>query len=570
MYLIALAADYDGTLAHHGRVDAPTVSALERLKASGRKLLMVTGRELPDLKRVFDRLDLFDIVVAENGSLLYFPETQEERPVAAAPPAELVDALRARGVLPLSVGRGIIATWTPNEATVLDCIRELGLEWQIIFNKGAVMVLPPGVNKATGLAAALDALGLSPLNVLAIGDAENDHAFLTASGCAVAVANALDAVKETADAVTAGDHGAGVIEAIDGLLADERAFAARAAERRKIKLGKDDEAVLRPEHGGVLIAGSSGIGKSTLATAILEKLAAQRFQVCVLDPEGDYDDLQDAIVLGDGKRAPVVEEILDILRKPVATALVVNMLGLPVAERPAFLAGLLSPIHQLRTRTARPHWLLIDEAHHMLPANSETADTNPLDPLAAAIFVTVHPEAMRPKTLTGVQTVIGVGPKANDVIAGFCQAVDAPVPDFPPPGERDQVLFWDRTSEQAPRWISVDRPQQEHQRHTRKYAEGQLGEDKSFYFRGPEGALNLRAHNLMIFMQMADGVDDATWLHHLHRGDYSRWFREAIKDDELAEEADSVQDGADPLATRKQIREMVERRYTAPAQASQM
>jgi HAD superfamily hydrolase (TIGR01484 family) len=171
MYLIAFAADYDGTLAHHGRVDASTIDALERLKASGRKLLMVTGRELPDLKRVFDRPDLFDIVVAENGALLYFPETQEERPVALAPPAELVDELRMRGVQPLSVGRGIVATWTPNEATVLDCIRKLGLEWQIIFNKGAVMVLPPGVNKATGLTAALDALGLSPLNVLAIGDA---------------------------------------------------------------------------------------------------------------------------------------------------------------------------------------------------------------------------------------------------------------------------------------------------------------------------------------------------------------------------------------------------------------
>src|SRR5262245_43340197 len=263
MYFIALATDYDGTLAHKGTVDSTTISALERLKASGRRRLLVTGRELPDLKRVFDRLDLFDIVVAENGALLYVPETQEERPVAAPPPPDLVAALQARRIEPLSVGRGIIATWHPNETTVLACIRDLGLEWQIIFNKGAVMVLPPGVNKATGLAAALDALELSPLNVVAIGDAENDHAFLTASGCSVAVANALDAVKETADLVTAADHGAGVAEAIESLLSDERAFAAPAAERRKIALGKDDRAVLRPTDSGVLIAGSSGIGKST-------------------------------------------------------------------------------------------------------------------------------------------------------------------------------------------------------------------------------------------------------------------------------------------------------------------
>ena len=79
---------------------------------------------------------------------------------------------------------------------MLEAIHELGLEWQIIFNKGAVMVLPPGVNKASGLAAALEALQLSPVNVVGIGDAENDHAFLSLCGCSVAVANALDAVKD--------------------------------------------------------------------------------------------------------------------------------------------------------------------------------------------------------------------------------------------------------------------------------------------------------------------------------------------------------------------------------------
>jgi HAD superfamily hydrolase (TIGR01484 family) len=85
MRLIAFAADYDGTLAYDGRVDAPTIAALERLKESGRKLLMVTGRELSDLKRGFDRLDLFDLVVAENGALLYNPATLAEQPLAPAP-----------------------------------------------------------------------------------------------------------------------------------------------------------------------------------------------------------------------------------------------------------------------------------------------------------------------------------------------------------------------------------------------------------------------------------------------------------------------------------------------------
>src|SRR4030095_6781094 len=118
MYFIAFATDYDGTLAHNGRVDPRTTGALERLKASGRRLLMVTGRELADLKGVFARFALFDVVVAENGSLLYFPETREERSVAMAPPPELVEALKSRRVQPLSVGHGIIATWEPNATAV--------------------------------------------------------------------------------------------------------------------------------------------------------------------------------------------------------------------------------------------------------------------------------------------------------------------------------------------------------------------------------------------------------------------------------------------------------------------
>jgi hydroxymethylpyrimidine pyrophosphatase-like HAD family hydrolase len=567
MYLIAFATDYDGTLAHHGRVEPETIAALQRLKASGRSLLMVTGRDLPDLKRVFDRLDLFDVVVAENGSLLYFPATQEERPLAPEPPLELVAMLQARGVQPLTVGRGIIATWEPNETAVLDCIRDLGLEWQIIFNKGAVMVLPPGVNKATGLAAALEALELSPLNVLAIGDAENDHAFLTASGCSVAVANALDAVKATADRVTQADHGAGVAEVIDILLADEAPLAVPAAERRRIALGDDPAATLRADDGAVLIAGSSGVGKSSLATAIIEKLAAQGFQVCVFDPEGDYDHLQDAIVLGDARRPPVASEALDILRKPGVRPLTVNMLGLPVHERPAFFAGLLVQICARRGQTARPHWLVIDEAHHMLPAEPQASTGDPPEALPSAIFVTVHPQAMSRKTLANIRTLVGVGPRAGEVITSYCQAVGVAPPSLPPVGREDQVLFWDRNSGAPPRWIGVDRPKGAQQRHTRKYAEGELGEDKSFYFRGPEKALNLRAHNLMIFLQMADGVDDATWMHHLRRGDYTRWFREAIKDGELADEAQRLQDDADPVATRAQMREIIERRYAPPAKA---
>ena len=219
----ALATDYDGTLAHDGHVTQPTVSALGRLRASGRRLILVTGRELPDLLRIFPHLDLFDWVVAENGGVLYSPSTDEEKLLAEGPPLKFVEALEARGVSPMSVGRVIVATWEPHEIVVLETIRELGLERQVIFNKGAVMVLPSGVNKATGLSAALAELCLSPHHCVGVGDAENDHAFLQLCELSAAVSNALPAIKETADVTTHGDHGFGVMELIDGLVLDDLA-----------------------------------------------------------------------------------------------------------------------------------------------------------------------------------------------------------------------------------------------------------------------------------------------------------------------------------------------------------
>ncbi len=223
MRYLALATDYDGTLASHGRVNEETLAALDRLRESGRKLILVTGRHLDDLLNVFPQINLCDWVVVENGALLYQPATHEEKLLAEPPPEEFIKALQERGVEPLAVGRAIVATWHPHEDAVLEVIRNLGLERQVIFNKGAVMVLPSGVNKAFGLSAALNELGLSPHNTVGVGDAENDHSLLDFCGCGVAVANALPILKEHADFVTKGDRGAGVVELIDKLIASDLA-----------------------------------------------------------------------------------------------------------------------------------------------------------------------------------------------------------------------------------------------------------------------------------------------------------------------------------------------------------
>ena len=518
---------------------------------------------------MFPEISLFDRVVAENGALLYDPKADVERALSPRPPEIFIERLRERNVSPLSVGQSIVATWHPNETKVLEVIQELGLELQIIFNKGAVMVLPTGMNKAAGLAAALRELELSPHNVIGVGDAENDHAFLRACGGSAAVANALPMVKETADICLGNDHGAGVIELVDRICKQDALILPPG--RFGIRIGEDrgeSEVYIEPHGGNVLIAGTSGIGKSTLATALTEQMTAKKFEFCVFDPEGDYDQLEHAISVGDAKTPPRNEEALKLLRE-LGANVVINTQHLGVSERPEFFGNLYTQIASMRATTGRPHWLLIDEAHHLLPATREDVAKLLPDEIPAAIFITVHPEAILPAVLETVAVVIALGDGAPDVIAAYCEAVglEAPVAEDSVPSDDDEVLVWVRDSGLAPRWIKPVRSRQKHKRHTRKYAEGDLGPERSFFFRGPDNALNLRAQNLMLFLQIAEGLDDRTWEHHLRAGDYSTWFRQQIKDDELAREAARVEADLDLDAaeSRLLIREALMRRYTIPA-----
>jgi hydroxymethylpyrimidine pyrophosphatase-like HAD family hydrolase len=566
MYFMGLATDYDGTVATNGRLDDVAAESLRRLKASGRKAILVTGRELDELKAVCPQLDLFDSVVAENGALLNDPARDEIQLLTEPPPADLVAFLQARGVAPLSVGRTILATWEPHQAAVLEGIRALGLAQEIIFNTGAVMVLPSGVNKATGLAVALAACGLSAHNVVAIGDAENDLAFLKACGCGIAVANALPSLKAAADLVTAGDHGAGVAELIDRVLAEDLRDVPVHRHCVPLVEGADRPLMASPRSVTVL-AGTSGSGKSTMVNGFLERLRAAGYQFCVIDPEGDYEHFEGAIIIGDPQAAPNPARVLEALGR-TDESVIVNLLGIGHGDRPGFFAGLLPDLLKLRAATARPHWLVIDEAHHMLPADARP----PPDPIPSGfgglLVITVHPDAMARPILALADTLIVAGKAPAQTLAQFCAATDRSPPAVDAgalaPGE---VLLW-RPAEGAPQSASVIPAQDEHRRHIRKYADGALADDESFYFRGPGDRLHLKAQNLTLFLQIADGVDDDTWLHHLRAGDYSRWFADAIKDAALAAETAAIEarDDLDARKSRALVAEAVLRRYTAPAQ----
>ncbi len=562
----ALATDYDGTIALNGRVDDATLGALKKIRESGRKLIMVTGRELDDLFKNFEQVELFDRIVAENGALVYNPATKEMSLIGSPPSEAFIEELKRRGVPSISVGHVIVATWEPFQNVVLDVIRDLGLELQVIFNKGAVMILPSGVNKASGLSLALTEMGLSRHNTVGVGDAENDHAFLEMCGCAVAVSNAIPAVKDRVDLVMQADHGAGVTELIERMLADDLS----GVSDESIHLGALDggEPVgLCPSSQGILVCGSSGAGKSTLTTGVLERMAAKGYQIAIFDPEGDYDLLYFAIALGSPQRAPLVEEALDILKDP-SRNLSVNLLGIPLEHRPAFFAEFLPRILELRARTGRPHLIVIDEAHHLLPVEWGPAKTVLSERTRGILYITVNPETVAPAVLETVDTLIAVGDEPGKTIDSFCKAVGsksglkAEVTKLPP----GDVLLYKRR-ESATVLVHSEKPTTERKRHSRKYAEGNLGSSRSFYFRGPEGKLNLKAHNLVMFLQLADGVDDETWRFHLKRREYSYWMHRYIKDAELAFEVGAIErnEKLSDKESRAAIRNSIESRYTLPA-----
>lgn len=566
MRFLALAADYDGTLATDGSLGEATLTALHALRASGRALIMVTGRELPDLIDICPHLDVFSLVVAENGALLYWPDSGQIRVLAESPPAALVNALQVLQVTPLSVGYSIIATWEPHESTVLHTIRELGLEHQVIFNKGAVMVLPPGVNKASGLTAALQELRLSPHNVVGVGDAENDHSFLGICECAVAVNNALPVLKARADFVTLGDRGAGVAELIEELIATDLQDRDPQLSRHHLRMGHrtDGTEFKIPAHDQViLIVGPPMSGKTTLALGLMERLSAQGHQICVVDPEGDYDSFGDARV--EVRRVTrATARVVELLAWPPRNVCV-DLLGVPMADRSWFGNDFLPGLEALYRETARPHWLVLDEAHHLYPLQTSHLPVHP----PGLVLITVDTSDVSRSILSEVDIVFATGIGAHATICDFYRAVNEPMPlECDEVLETGSALVSLRRHERTPFVVRLPKTKTFHRRHQRKYDLGDVGPGRGFSFREPWHQEVAYAPNLSRFASLALTVSDRVWFHHLHRGDYEFWFRHVIKDEGLADETGylvAVTSDAPSSESRDLIRAAIVDRYAGPS-----
>lgn len=561
----ALATDFDGTLAINNQVTKETLQAIIALKNSGRKVILVTGRRLDDLMAIFPEHTIFDCIVAENGALIYWPETMQKRLLAEPPPEILLNNLAARNV-PVVTGNIIIAGWFPHEAEMLEAIRDSGLEYQVIFNKNAVMILPPAINKETGLIAALHALNISVHNIIAIGDAENDNAMLLAAECAVAVSNALPQVKSIADITTAGAGGDGVAELIRHILSNDMQDIDEKLSRHFISLGRNqgNPYLVSPYHHNLLLAGSSGSGKTTYTIAFLEQLIEKKYQFCLIDPEGDYQDFEGVMTIGDSCQPPLIEHVIKLLSIPGENA-IVSLLGVSFKDRPAYFKNLANAVAELQKQTGHPHFFVMDEAHHLIPGSNQNSMYDAPENCSNFFAVTTNPDHLTRTFLKQVDIAISLGDDPVNSMRQFADKAGAniPIPNLPRNHYGD-LLIWNK-ADYCTVQIQGNLPSRVLRRHKRKYAAGDMGPN-SFYFRGPEGKLNLKANNLIVFIQMAEGIDDASWLYHLKRHDYSNWFRNAIKDSELAWQAEKVENtDRNPEDSRLEIFRDILARYTIPA-----
>jgi len=216
----------------------------------------------------------------------------------------------------------------------------------------------------------------------------------------------------------------------------------------------------------------------------------------------------------------------------------------------------------MRVRAGRPHWLLVDEAHHLLPKHWGHVPQR----LNESVFVTVHPDRLTPSILAWIDVVIAVGESPDKTLREFAAASKQFPTELPAyEAEKNQVACWFVRSGQAPFPMQVIPGRAERIRHYRKYAEGDVRYN-SFYFRGPTLRHKLKAQNLNVFCQIAEGIGEETWMFHLRRHDYSRWMRDVIKNQDLAAAVEDIERRMDlsSAQTRALVCAAIEARYTLP------
>jgi len=538
-----LACDFDGTLASEDRIGPEALDALGRARQAGLRLVLVTGRTFFELTRVCGCLDLFDAVVAENGAVLYYPTGAMIRDQGPAPPNRLLSELDRRGIY-YQVGRVIVGTGRADEAGVLEALDATGVTRQLVYNRAALMLVPRGVSKGSGVEHALRFLGLSFQDVLAFGDAENDLDLFEACGWTGCPANAVASLKERADWIFPGENGQAVAAAITGSLLGGLLPVARSP-RHRIPLGwvvETSEPVTIPARGvNVLIHGDPLSGKSWLAGALVERLIGARYTVCVIDPEGDYRVLGRlaGVTCAEIGSEAEMEEALGAFEQDPSVSVVADLSTLPHARKLRALERGLRVIRDLRRRLGRPHWVLLDEAHYSLHREGVADDAVGIEERGFCL-ATYRPRWLRPSVVKALDVFILARTTAEPELtflrsclpaaATGSHGVLASLPGLPP-GEF--VVVQPEGDGSALTFVAAPR-ETSHVRHLTKYADALVPSGERFLFRRPDGSAVAAAQSLHDFRRVVAVVEDAVLAHHAGRGDFSRWVLDVFSDHELA------------------------------------
>ena len=195
-------------------------------------------------------------------------------------------------------------------------------------------------------------------------------------------------------------------------------------------------------------------------------------------------------------------------------------------DRPVFFAKLLPQVAALRARTGRPHWLLIDEAHHLLPAARDDVAQASAGRLPAAIFITVHPEAVSPDALKTVETVLALGEGCVSVLPRSARrSASSRRPACCARGRRGLVLG---APERRPRAVkAVARGKRTGG--TRENMPKAISARTSASISADRTVRSISAPRTGLVSPNRAGRRRPTWDHHLRAGDYSPWFRRVIR-----------------------------------------
>lgn len=507
-YFRALAIDYDNTLTTSARPTEDALAAIWEVRHGGYRVVLVTGRIVAELRADFPDVDRhFDMIVAENGAVLVRGGISQ--PLAPPMDTAFESALAARGV-PIRRGEVILATDAAHDTAVIEEVARLGLETQLMFNRGALMLLPHDVTKGSGLAHALAALGISPHNTVAIGDAENDHSLLDACEIGVAVSNAVESLKAHADLVLDEPAGAGVASFLRGPFKD--GLRGVEPKRWRARLGTDAAGapVLVPgSRVNLGIFGGSGHGKSYLAGLVAEQLIGLGYTVCVLDLEGDHvglSMLHGVIAFGGHDAVPAPEQLGLLFVEGLGSAVIdLSMHGLEAKRR--FALAALAACRRSRERTGAPQWVIIEEAQVPL-ATHPGACTHPGQGSSGLCIVSYQPELL-------------------------CKHAEALI-DIYLQCDEDGTATVARRG-QTPRRFTPAPRLTPHDRHWHKYTSGDLPAYRRFHFRDFHGLTGDSAANLEDFRATIAQTRPGVLRHHAAHGDLSRWLGDLSHDARIVE-----------------------------------